>query len=118
MNRIVVVAALVASGCPATPEPPATSGDYLYVWAWASDTTRGSLLAAFDLGQNPPKLTSVLPADAPSRGAHHIEHDLGPDSLIFSNAFGAGRALVFDLGHAGQPHLQLGLADAGPLTPH
>lgn len=119
MNRLTFVAALVATGCAATPEPPSASGDYLYVWAWASDTTRGSLLAAFDLSQNPPVLASVLPADAPSRGAHHIEHDLGPDSLIFANAFGAGRTFVFDLRDAGQPRLKAALADAGPFShPH
>jgi hypothetical protein len=119
MNRIAVVVALVASGCAANPEPPVASGDYLYVWAWARDTTRGSLLAAFDLGQNPPRLAAVLPADAPSRGAHHIEHDLGPDSLIFANAFGAGRTFVFDLRNGGQPRLKAALADAGPFShPH
>jgi hypothetical protein len=93
--------------------------DYLYVWAWARDTTRGSVLAVFDVGQKPPALVRVLPADTPSRGAHHLEHEIAPDSLLFANAFRDGRTFVFDLRDPGQPKLKASLADAGPFShPH
>ena len=119
MQRVALIAALIASGCTAKPEPTTASGDYLYVWAWARDTTRGSVLAAFDIGLDTPRLVHVLPAEAPSRGAHHIEHDLGPDSLIFANAFGAGRTFLFDLRDPGRPRLKASLGDAGPFShPH
>ena len=118
LKRHLLVAAVLASACAPTPDR-AHAGDYLYVWAWARDTTRGSLLATFDLGHNPPMLASILFAEAPSRGAHHIEHELAPDSLIFANAFGAGRTFVFDLRDPGRPRLKASLGDAGPFShPH
>ena len=118
MNRLVAAAALTLSACAPKPEA-APPSDYLYVWSWAVDTTRGSLLAVFDLSQNPPTLSRVLTAEPPSRGAHHIEHDIGPDSLLFANAFGDGRTFVFDLRDPGQPRLKVALGDAGPFShPH
>ena len=118
MKRNVLFAVVLASAC--APKPDAKrSSDYLYVWSWAADTTRGSVLAVFDLGQNPPALSTVLTAEAPSGGAHHLEHDIGPDSLLFANAFGAGRTFVFDLREPGQPRLKASLGDAGPFShPH
>jgi hypothetical protein len=119
MKRIALAFALAAGGCTSRTEQEPSSGDYLHVWAWARDTTRGSLLATFDLGQTPPSLASVVFAEAPSRGAHHIEHDVGVDSMIFANAFGSGRTFIFDLRTPGQPRLKASLADAGPFShPH
>src|SRR5689334_19125770 len=118
MKRLVA-AALFVSACAPKPEATTTPSDYLYVWAWARDTTRGSVLDVFDLGQNPPALANVLAAEAPSRGAHHLEHAIGPDSLLFANAFGDGRTFVFDLRNPGQPRLKASLGDAGPFShPH
>jgi hypothetical protein len=115
----IVLAALVATSCTPGPESAPASGDYLYVWGWARDTTRGSVLAVFDIGLDTPRLVNVLPAEAPSRGAHHVEHDVGLDSLIFANAFGAGRTFIFDLRDPGQPRLKASLGDAGPFShPH
>ena len=118
MKRVIAAAAgLIVSAC--APKPETAAPDYLYVWSWAVDTTRGSVLAVFDLGQNPPTLSRVLTAEAPSRGAHHLEHDIGPDGLLFANAFDAGRTFVFDLRDPGQPRLKASLADAGPFShPH
>ena len=108
--------ALGLAGCAGIPE--SSTGDYVYVWGWARDTTRGSVLMTFDL-DSPSAPVATLAADAPSRGAHHIEHELGPDSLIFANAFGAGRTFIFDLRTPGAPRMKASLGDAGPFShPH
>lgn len=92
--------------------------DYLYVWGWAQDTTRGSMLMTFDL-RAPSAPVFTLAADAPSRGAHHLEHDLAPDSLLFANAFRDGRTFIFDLRSPARPRIKASLVDAGPFShPH
>ena len=120
--RAVLAFALGAAGCAPSPERAGAAPDYLYVWAWARDTTRGSVLAVFDLAPGTPnesRLVRMLPAEAPSRGAHHIEHQLAPDSLLFANAFGSGRTFLFDLRTPGDPRLHATLGDAGPFShPH
>ena len=108
--------ALGLAGCTIAPERK--TGDYVYVWGWASDTTRGSVLATFDLNAASTPV-AILAAGTPSRGAHHIEHDLAPDSLIFANAFGAGRTFIFDLRTPGEPRVKAAVGDAGPFShPH
>ena len=121
-NRLVVALASGALACTSSPDRRDASPDYLYVWAAASDTTRGSLLAVFDIARSTPndrRLVRVLPAGLPSRGAHHIEHQLPADSLLFANAFGSGRTFVFDLRAPGNPRLRAAAGDAGPFShPH
>jgi len=113
---------LVAGACTPASERAGASPDHLYVWAWSTDTTRGSVLGVFDLAPETPaekRLVHLVHADAPSRGAHHTEYELSPDSLLFANAFGAGRTFVFDLRTPGDPRLLASFGDAGPFShPH
>lgn len=122
MRGLIWSIALVAIACTPAAERPDSSPDYLYVWAWATDTTRGSALVVFDLDQETPagnRLVRVLPADMPSVGAHHIEHQLAPDSLLFASAFGSGRTFLFDLRAPGDPRIRASVGDAGPFShPH
>jgi hypothetical protein len=120
MKRLLVLAALTAEmACAGGSERQQGVPDYLYVWGWARDTTRGSLLAVFDLNAPGDHPTRIVPVDSPSRGAHHIEHDVAGDSLLFANAFGAGRTIVFDLRRPGEPRIAASLIDAGPFShPH
>ena len=94
----------------------AQQGDYLYVWAAAADTARGSVLAVFDIGGGAPgRLVRLVEAGTPSGGAHHIEHALSEERTLFVNAFGAGRTFLFDLGQPAQPRRAASLGDAGPF---
>lgn len=98
----------------------AQQGDYLYVWAAAADTARGSVLAVFDIGGAAQgRLVRLVPAGTPSGGAHHIEHALSEQRTLFANAFGAGRTFLFDLSKPAEPRLAASLGDAGPFShPH
>src|SRR5688572_27289208 len=120
MKRFLALAALTAEmACAGGSQRQQGPPDYLYVWGWARDTTRGSLLAVFDLNAPGDHPTRIVPVDSPSRGAHHIEHDVAGDSLLFANAFGAGRTIVFDLRRPGEPRIAASLIDAGPFShPH
>lgn len=122
MRILALGVLLVAGACSAPAEQAVTSPDYLYVWAWSPDTTRGSVLGVFDLAPGTPaenRLVRVLHADAPSRGAHHTEYELPEDSLLFANAFASGRTFVFDLRMPGAPSVLASLGDAGPFShPH
>jgi hypothetical protein len=123
MKRLQAVTLLMLSACaPSSDGPGASAPDYLYAWAWARDTTRGSVLAVFDLApglDEGKRLVALLPAGTPSGGAHHLEHEIGPDSLLFANAFGPGRTVIFDLRTPAAPSVKASLTDAGPLShPH
>ena len=110
----------------------AGASDYLYVWATAIDTVadsagrprrRGVFLATVDLRRDSPTrgrvIGAVLAADTAGRGAHHTEHALAPDRLLFANDFGAGRTHRFDLRAPGAPRLLGGFTTAGPFGfPH
>ena len=111
------------------------ASDYLYVWATAVDTAptvadsaarprrRGVFLATVDLRRDSPTrgrvIGAVLAADTAGRGAHHTEHALAEDRLLFANDFGAGRTHRFDLRAPGAPRLLGGFTTAGPFGfPH
>jgi hypothetical protein len=118
----VAVALLLPVACTAPAERDTARADYLYAWTWAIDTARGSALAVFDLAPgvaDSNRLVALVPAGTPSRGAHHIEHQLEPDSLLFASAFGPGRTFIFDLRTPAQPRISASLGDAGPFShPH
>ena len=110
----------MATACASTrvqPEPPDAKPTHLYVWAAATDTTRGSFLGVVDLERN--ALVRVVPAGTPSRGAHHTEYEVGADNHLFANAFGSGRTVLFDLRNPAEPRLVSSLGDVGPYShPH
>jgi hypothetical protein len=114
------------------------AADFLYVWATAFDTAggrpsapaavtrprrRGVFLATVDLRAGSPTrgrvVNAVLAADTAGRAAHHTEHALAADGLLFANDFFAGRTYRFDLRAPGTPRLAGGFAAAGPFGyPH
>lgn len=115
-NWAGLVWAMTACAAPSDQAPD--QSEYLYAWAWATDTSRGSALVAFDLTDSN-RLVAFVPAGTPSRGAHHVEHQVEPDSLLFTSAFGPGRTIIYDLRSPASPGIKASLTDAGPLShPH
>jgi hypothetical protein len=119
---VLAVFLIVPGACTSASRAPARypDADYLYVWAAAADTARGSFLAVYDLARaGDDRLVRIVPAEAPSQGAHHIEHELGGDALLFANAFRSGRTLLFDVSEPKAAHLVTALGDVGPYShPH
>ncbi len=65
------------------------------------------------------QVTDAVLADAGGRVAHHTEHALSGDGLLFANDFGTGRTHRFDLRTPGMPRLLGHFTTAGPLAePH
>jgi hypothetical protein len=137
MRWLLVVALLVAESAGVSAQRPAASDrpGYLYVWATAMDTAPtiadtayrprrlGVFLAAVDLRDGSPTrgrvVHAVMAADTAARNAHHTEHALAADGLLFANDFGAGRTYRFDLRTAGAPRLVGDFTTAGPYAfPH
>jgi hypothetical protein len=113
---------------PPIPDPPS----YLYVWATAVDTLateptgrplrRGVVLLTIDVRAASPARGRVIDAvltDSAGRAAHHTEHSLAPDGILFANDFGTGATHRFDLRTPGAPRLLGAFTGAGPLAfPH
>lgn len=132
VRRLPLLGLAVWGACaPAASRPPAdTVGSlappalpsYLHVWTASADSTRGAVLATFDIRpgiSDEERLVAMLPAGAPSRGAHHTEHALGAEGLIFANAFGSGRTFLFDLRDPRTPRLLHAFGGVGPYShPH
>ena len=95
---------------------------HLYVWTSSADSARGAILAVFDVRPDTPedeRLVRMLPAGTPSRGAHHTEHALSGEGLLFANAFGSGRSFLFDLRDPREPRLLHAFGEIGPYShPH
>lgn len=132
LARLVAPLGLAVSTACATGNPLPTPGDpaaaeaalpsHLYVWTASADTMRGSVLAAFDIRPgmaDDQRLAAMLPVGTPSRGAHHTEHALGADGLLFANAFGSGRTFLFHLRDPRAPRLLHAFGAVGPYShPH
>ena len=131
--RVQVLIAVLVAGCSATPRAPVViqpapdaqpvSPEYVYVWGTAIDTfvsppvapdtiarvkRRGVVLLTIDLREKSEtrgQVTNVLLSDSGGRGAHHTEHALADDGVLFANDFGRGVTSIFDLRTAGQPKL-------------
>jgi hypothetical protein len=95
---------------------------HLYVWAASEDAERGSVLGVFDVRPgvaDNARLVAMLPAGTPSAGAHHTEHTLGEDGLLFANAFRSGRTFLFDVRDPHAPRLHHAFDGVGPYVhPH
>lgn len=112
-----------------------TPPGFLYVWATVIDTAptpnatpgrpraRGDVLVTIDLRDGSPTrgrvVNVVLATDTAARAAHHTEHALASDGILFANDFGAGRTFRFDLSTPGAPRLAGDFTAAGPYGyPH
>lgn len=145
--RSGLISVLLLAGCSATsrapvvvqPVPaaePAAPG-FVYVWGTAVDTfvsppvapdtvararRHGVLLLTIDLREDSDtkgRVTNVLLADSGGRGAHHTEHALAADDILFANDFGKGATSIFDLRRPGEPRLLGAFATAGTFAyPH
>lgn len=119
----LTLAALGACAHPgAAPRLAPELPSHLYVWTSSEDTTRGAVLAVFDIRPGTPedeRLVRMLPAGTPSRGAHHTEHALGDEGLLFANAFGSGRSFLFNVRDPREPRLLRAFSEVGPYShPH
>jgi hypothetical protein len=104
--------------------------EYLYVWASVMEVTdppattprRAVALLAIDLRRDSPtrgEVVSAVVADTAGRVAHHTEHALAADGILFANDFGSGRTHRFDLSSPGAPRLLGTFTTAGPFAyPH
>ncbi len=135
----VTLASSAAAQAPAARETVRRT-EWLYVWATATDTARtvratraarrdttpprrrGVVLLTVDLRPASPtrgQVTDAILADTGGRHAHHTEHALAGDGLLFANDFGTGRTHRFDLRTPGMPRLLGSFTTAGPLAdPH
>lgn len=124
LGLLAACGGLGGPGAPAAPAPAAAPAlpSYLHVWAASADSARGAVLATFDVRPGVPeeeRLVAMLPAGAPSGGAHHTEHALGADGLLFANAFRSGRTFLFDLREPHVPRLLHAFGGVGPYShPH
>ena len=88
----------------------------------ARRAARGVVLLTVDLRPASPtrgQVTDAILADTGGRHAHHTEHALASDGLLFANDFGTGRTHRFDLRTPGMPRLLGSFTTAGPLAdPH
>jgi len=114
----VVAAVVTLVGARRAPRS-AADPDYLYVWATVVDTmppapgrrprALGDVLLTIDLRDGSAmrgQVTRVTVAtDTAARAAHHTEHALAADGILFANDFGAGRTFRFDLRSPGAPRL-------------
>lgn len=133
MRPIITVVLLVAAllmAADATAQQVSTP-DYLHVWGTAVDTMaapnarpsrRGVVLLTFDLRAGAPRrgrLVNAILTDTAGRSAHHTEHGLTTDNILFANDFGSGRTYRFDLSAPGKPRLLGNFTTAGPFArPH
>jgi hypothetical protein len=139
-STLAVLFALAAIAPPAAaqagpggaPASASAAPGYLYVWATAEDTAatdsagrplrRGVILLTVDLRPGSAtrgRVTGAILADSAGRAAHHTEHALAADGLLFANDFATGTTHRFDLREAGAPHLLGNFTTAGPLSfPH
>ncbi|MBW3569623.1 MAG: dTDP-4-dehydrorhamnose 3,5-epimerase [Gemmatimonadetes bacterium] len=140
--RLRVLTLALLAGCvppgaqPAEPRTHAAPG-FLYVWTTALDTfmrppvppdtiasrrVRGVVLVAVDIREGSPtsgRVVSVVFADSSECCAHHTEHALEPDGVLFANNFWVGRTHRFDLRAPGEPRLLGAFTTAGPFGyPH
>ena len=129
--------------CVASPKLPSSTtstfeeAEFLYIWGTALDTgvsapvppdtiglraVRGTVLLTVDLRRSSGsrgQVTHAVIADRDGRSAHHTEHALAADNILFANDFGTGRTFRFDLTIPGVPRLDGSFSAAGPLQyPH
>jgi hypothetical protein len=111
--------------------PAAHDSQYLFTWAMetrdlvatpqASATGR-DFLAVFDIGPDSKefgRLVTALPVGDHAQMAHHTNHEMPADGLLFASDYMAGEGFVFDLNQPHKPKLVATFGDAGPYThPH
>jgi len=81
---------------------------FLYVWAGDADSLESDFLAVIDARPGSPtyaRVVSTVPVGARATMAHHTEHYLESDRMLFANGFAAGRTFRFDLTRPDQPRL-------------
>lgn len=101
---------------------PVTAREYLYVWASDIGAKKADFLAIIDADPASPRYTEVVatvPTDVANARAHHTEHLMPEDGMLFANAFGAGKTFVFDLRDPLKPAIAATFEGAGEfMHPH
>ncbi|MGQ0559668.1 MAG: hypothetical protein ACT4OE_08815 [Sphingosinicella sp.] len=118
---IAAAAMLAVAGCATVPEQR-DNRDLLFVWAADADGQSGDFLAVIDAAPTSPtygEVMTTLPTGGTTAGAHHSEHEMPADGMLFANDFAAGRTFIFDLRNPLAPRLAGSFEAAGDyMHPH
>lgn len=93
--------------------------DYLFVWARDADGQSSDFLAVIDVGKRSRDRNKVIATALVGQSgtfAHHTEHEMATDGLLFANGFGAGRTWLFDLADPRHPTVRAHFDGAGALS--
>lgn len=95
---------------------------YLFVWAGDDDRKDPDFLAVVDARKGRPTygtVISTIPTGAKGTYPHHTEYEFPANSLLFANAWGAGRTFIFDLRDPAKPKVAGQFKDLGEYAfPH
>jgi hypothetical protein len=123
LKRAILIVAVVTSliGC-STDRDRLASSSHLFVWAGDADEKSSDFLAVLDVRPRSPRygrVTTTLPVGFAATMAHHTQHEMPSDGILFANGFHAGRTFRIDLTRPETPRLLGSFAGAGPYShPH
>lgn len=98
---------------------PKPKGEFLFVWAKDADGQSSDFLAIVDIGRRSPnrgKVIATLPVGQAETNAHHTEHEMASDGVLFANGWGAGRTWVFELSDPWRPAIRARFDGDGTLS--
>ena len=112
----LLVGALLVWGCaPDANDPPELPSRYLYVWAGDSDGADSDFLAVIDVQPSSAtyaRVVATLPVGV-AGGAHHTEHVMPQNGVLFANAFRSGLTFLIDMVNPETPRRAGSFAEAG-----
>jgi hypothetical protein len=121
-RRRCFTAAIVLACAACRQELPASSGEYLFVWAGDSAGVSSDFLGVIDASPSSPAYGSVaasLPTGMSGTHPHHTEAVLAADNHLLANGFHAGRTWLFDLSTPRTPKILTSFGDVGGFShPH
>lgn len=119
VSKIGLLSIVSIVACPV--DALADESRYLYVWAADADHRDSDFLAVIDADPESSAYGAVLTTlqvGMPTH-AHHTEHRMPEDSLLFINGWLAGQTYVIDLNEPLVPRISATFMDRGPFSfPH
>ncbi len=118
----LLVGAPLLWGCaPNANDTPELPSHYLYVWAGDGDGADSDFLAVIDVRPSSAtyaRVVATLPVGV-TGGAHHTEHVMPRNGVLFANAFQSGLTFLIDMVNPETPRLAGYFAEAGEYDhPH
>jgi hypothetical protein len=123
LKRAILLVAVITSllWC-TTHNHQLTSSSHLFVWAGDADERSSDFVAVLDVRPRSPRygrVTTTLPIGFAGIMAHHTQHEMPTDGILFANGFHAGRTFRIDLTRPKSPRLLGSFTGAGPYShPH